>query len=245
MSMLASVHKGPQIKPRRTVLYGVHGIGKSTWGSKWPNAIFIPTEDGISDLDVHSFPLCKDAITASKCVLELVKEDHDYKTVVVDTADWLERLIWQRVCEQDNKEAISDFGYGAGYEKSAAKFKGFLAALDHVREKGMHVVILAHCEIKRFENPEGDSYDRYVPKLHRSTSALLQEWADEVLFACYKTLVRKEESGFNKERGIGISTGERIIRTTEKPAHLAKNRLSLPEELPFDFKSYAKYLKVG
>jgi hypothetical protein len=86
------------------------------------------------------------------------------KTLVVDTADWLERLIWQRVCEQENKEAISDFGYGAGYEKSAAKFKGFLAACDHLRDTGMHIVVLAHCEIKRFENPEGDSYDRYVPK---------------------------------------------------------------------------------
>jgi len=244
MSILEKINKGKQSRPRRTVLYGVHGIGKSTWAAQWPKAIFIPTEDGIGDLDVDSFPLCRDAITASQCVIELAgPEDHGYQTVVVDSADWLERLIWKRVCEQEGKDAITDFGYGTGYGKAATKFEGFLSGLNSCRSKGMHVVVLAHCEIKRFENPEGDSYDRYVPKLHRDTSAMLQEWADEVLFACYKVSVIKNDEGFNKERGVGLGSGERVIRTTERPAHLAKNRLNLPEEIPMNFAEYLPYLR--
>jgi len=242
MSLLESVRKGPSPKPRRTVLYGVHGIGKSTWAAQWPDAVFVPTEDGISDLDVASFPLCLDLNSAYQAIVELGSGEHEFKTVIIDSADWLERLIWKRVCEKDGKKAITDFGYGSGYGKSASVFSDLLNALNCCRDVGMHVVLLAHCEVKRFENPEGDSYDRYVPKLHRDTAALMQEWADEVLFACYKVNVRKSDEGFNKERGVGVGAGERVIRTTERPAHLAKNRLGLPDELPLDFSAYQKHL---
>lgn len=242
MSLLESVRKGKSVRPRRTVLYGVHGIGKSSWAARWPGAVFVPTEDGISDLDVASFPLCTDLVAAHGAIIELGGGEHEFKTVVVDSADWLERLIWRHVCSKEGKKAITDFGYGAGYGKSAAIFADILAALNGCRDVGMHVVLLAHSEVKRFENPAGDSYDRYVPKLHRDTAALLQEWADEVLFANYRVDVRKASEGFNKERGVGIGTGERVLYTTERPSHMAKNRLSLPEELPLDFDAYSSFL---
>lgn len=243
MSLLESVRRGPAPRPRRTVLYGVHGIGKSSWAAQWPGAVFVPTEDGISDLDVASFPLCRDMTDAYQAIIELGGGEHEFKTVVIDSADWMERLIWKKVCENDGKKAITDFPYGTGYGKSASIFSDVLGALNCCRDVGMSVVIIAHCEIKRFENPEGDSYDRYVPKLHRDTAALLQEWADEVLFACYKVNVRKtDEGGFSKERGVGLGTGERVVRTTERPAHLAKNRLGLPDEIPLSFDEYSKYL---
>lgn len=243
MSLLDRVKKGPSPRPRRTVLYGVHGIGKSSWAAQWPNAVFVPTEDGIADLDVASFPLCRDMNDAYQAIIELGGGEHEFQTIVVDSADWMERLIWKKVCENEGKKAITDFPYGTGYGKSASIFSDVLGALNCCRDVGMHVVVLAHCEIKRFENPEGDSYDRYVPKLHRDTAALLQEWSDEVLFACYKVNVRKtDEGGFSKERGVGLGTGERVVRTTERPAHLAKNRLGLPDEIPLSFDAYSQYL---
>lgn len=242
MSLLESVSRGRTPKPRRTVLYGVHGIGKSTWAAKWPSPVFVPTEDGINDLDVASFPLCLDLNSAYQAVIELGGAEHEFKTAIIDSADWLERLIWKKVCSNDGKKAITDFPYGTGYGKSASIFADILNALNACRDAGMHIVIIAHCEIKRFENPEGDSYDRYVPKLHRDTAALLQEWADEVLFASYKVNVRKTDEGFNKDRGVGVGAGERVIRTTERPAHLAKNRLNLPDELPLEFDAYSKFL---
>ncbi len=93
--MLERIQKGKQQRPRRTVLYGVHGIGKSTWASRWPKPVFIPTEDGIADLDVESFPLAKTLQQAWEPVMWLGAEgaEHNYKTVVVDSADWLELLI--------------------------------------------------------------------------------------------------------------------------------------------------------
>jgi len=108
----------------------------------------------------------------------------------------------------------------------------------------MIIVLIAHAKIERFENPETDTYDRYVPRLHRLASAMIQEWCDEVFFATYKVYTKKSDEGFNRTRTHGIGTGERIIRTTERPAHVAKNRLNLPDELPLDWEAYSKYFST-
>jgi hypothetical protein len=138
-------------------------------------------------------------------------------------------------------------------------------------ERRMMVILIAHAKIERFENPETDAYDRYSPRLNKHASArhgrfesprgrirfgslivhesvknnppvAVQEWYDEVLFATYKVHTRQTEEGFDKTRARGIGTGDRILRTTERPAHMAKNRLNLPEELPLDFRAYAEHL---
>ncbi len=109
-------------------------------------------------------------------------------------------------------------------------------------ERGMMVVLIAHAKIERFENPETDPYDRYSPRLNKHASALVQEWCDEVLFASYKVHTKQTDEGFDKTRTRGIGTGDRILRTTERPAHMAKNRLNLPEEMPLDFRVYAEHL---
>jgi hypothetical protein len=56
MGLLDSVRTGKRPGPRRVLLYGVQGIGKSTWGAQAPGAVFIPTEDGLDDIDGASFP---------------------------------------------------------------------------------------------------------------------------------------------------------------------------------------------
>jgi hypothetical protein len=102
------------------------------------------------------------------------------------------------------------------------------------------VIVIAHAAIEKFENPETVPYDRYSPRLHKLASALVQEWADEVLFATYKRAHRQGGARpSNKAKHNGVGTGERIIRTTERPAHVAKNRLNLPDELPLDYRVFA------
>ena len=138
---------------------------------------------------------------------------------------------------------IEDFGFAKGYTYALDYWKEVLDGLNGLRnDRQMMVVLIAHAKIERFENPETEAYDRYSPRLNKHASALVQEWFDEVLFATYKVHTKQTDEGFDKTRTRGIGTGDRILRTTERPAHMAKNRLSLPEELPLDFRVYAQYL---
>jgi hypothetical protein len=228
------------------MLYGVHGVGKSSFGARAPTPIFVQTEDGLGEIDVDRFPLATTYAEVMKAIGELYEEEHDYKTVVVDSLDWLERLVWTEVCRRRGLESIEDAGYGKGYVFALDLWREILDGLSALRSKRvMGVVLIAHSRIERFENPETETYDRYVPRLHKLASAIVQEWADEVLFATYRIHTKKVDEGFGRKRAQGIGTGERILRTTERPAHVAKNRLNLPDELPLDWEAYASHFNTS
>jgi hypothetical protein len=106
-------------------------------------------------------------------------------------------------------------------------------------DKGMIVILIAHCQIRRFDSPEVEPYDRYMPKLQDKANAVVREWADAVLFCNYKTVVKKDDVGFNQTNNRGISTGERLLFTSEKPAYMAKNRYSMPESIPLSWDDFA------
>ena len=207
------------------------------------SGLLVTTASGIATpADMDGKSVAAGAGTPQINQLELAAEEHDYKSVVIDSLDWLERLIWTQVCADRGVENIEDIGYAKGYTFALTYWREVLIALDWLRnERGMMVILLAHAKIERFENPETEAYDRYSPKLHKLASAVVQEWCDEVLFANYRTYAKTSGEGFDK-RAIGVSQGERIIRTTERPAHVAKNRCNLPDELPLDFRAYAAAL---
>jgi len=237
------IHTGVKKMPRRLMLYAVEGIGKSTFASLAPDPIFIPTEEGLNEIDCASFPVAATMYDVFGHMKTLMEEDHEYKTVVIDTLDWLESMIWAQVCEDKNKENIEDIGYAKGYKFALTYWQRFLNGLEMLRkEKGMMVILLAHSAIERFEDPERDAYDRYCPRMHKLASAMIREWCDEVLFACYEVDIKKEDSGFNQKRSIAKSQGRRIMHTTERASHMAKNRLSMPDTMDFMWKSYSEYL---
>jgi len=246
MTLLEQIQSGKQSAPRRLMGYGIQGVGKSTFGASAPNPIFIQTEDGLGEIDCSRFPLAESFSQVVAAISELYTESHSYQTLVIDSLDWLERLIWDEVCRKRKVDNIEDIGYAKGYVFALDYWKQILEGMSALRShKNMTIVLIAHAKIERFENPETDTYDRYVPRLHRLASAMIQEWCDEVFFATYKVYTKKSDEGFNRTRTHGIGTGERIIRTTERPAHVAKNRLNLPDELPLDWESYSKYFSTN
>lgn len=239
-AQLAKVTRGKLAKPVRVLLYGVEGVGKSTFAACAPDPIFLGTESGTSELDVARFPEPARWDDALGAVAELTNDPHEYKTLVVDTLDWLEPLCWEKVCQRPDdrgktRESIEDFGYGKGYTAALDEWRMLLARLEMLRTKrGMHVVLLAHSWIKPFKNPEGDDFDRYELKLHAKAGGLLKEWCDAVLFARYETLVEKDKN----KRVRGISTGARLMHTTRTAAWDAKNRYDLPDTMPLDWGSF-------
>ncbi|HOI55890.1 MAG TPA: ATP-binding protein [Phycisphaerae bacterium] len=239
MSLLQQIHTGRRPSPPRFVIYGTEGIGKSTTASQAPKPIFIPTEDGLDQIDCASFPLATRFAEVETALELLINEAHDFETVVIDSLDWLERLIWDVLCEQYGVASIEkvDGGYARGYTHALTHWRRVLDGLNTLRSRrGMCVILLAHAKVEKFEDPESAAYDRYSPRLHKHATALVNEWADAVLFATRKIITRQEETGFNRERtiaaGLGKDGGERVLRCVGSPACVAKNRFDLPAELP-------------
>jgi len=232
------VTSGKIQKAKKVVLYGPEGIGKSSLAAKFPNPVFIDTEGSTTELDVQRLPK-PSSWEMLKQQAQWVKQQGParFGTLVIDTIDWAEMLCNESVCAQHNKKGIEDFGYGKGYIYAAEEFGRFLNLLSDVVEAGIHVVLTAHSQIVKFEQPdEMGAYDRYQLKLGAKTgsrtAALVKEWADMVLFINYKTFsVAADDSG-RKHKAQG---GIRTVYATHHPAWDAKNRHGLPDEFPLDY----------
>ena len=242
MSLIQQIHSGPRHAPPRLMIHGTEGIGKSTTAAQAPKPIFIQTEDGLGQIDCDSFPLARSFGDVVAALSALYAEKHDYQTVVIDSLDWLERLIWDLLCEQYGVSSIEkvDGGYAKGYTHALTQWREILNGLDALRnERGMCVILLGHSKVEKFEDPEHSAYDRYSPRLHKQANALITEWADAVLFATRKIITKTEDAGFGRDRtvaaGLGKDGGERILRCVGSPSCIAKNRYSLPAELPLSW----------
>lgn len=221
---------GKQHLPPRICFYGVHGVGKSKLASRFPKPIFISTEDGLASLDVTSFPRAKTIEDVASNIKSLIKEEHDFKTAVLDSADWtIEPLI---VSDIDSKYDEKAQAYGKGQMYVAEAFREILQGFDVLRKKrGMNIILLAHSAIVRFDDPRSEGYDRFQPKIPNRCNAILQEWCDVIAFAGYKVLIKKSDAGFNQQKARGVTTGERLLHFVEQPAFVAKNRYDMPEDI--------------
>jgi hypothetical protein len=235
--------KGRVKQPLRLTLYGVEGIGKSTFGAGMPAPIFLGAEDGTAQLDVVRFPVPESLGDVREAIQTLTAEKHDFQTLVIDTLDWLEPLIWAHVCARDNEANIEAYGYGKGYSAALDEWRALIADLERLRRaKPMHVLFLAHSSIRSFKNPQGDDFDRYEMKLNAKAGGLIKEWCDAVLFANYETFAKKDEK---TKRVRGVDTGSRLIHTERRAAYDAKNRLGLPECLPLSWPDFDAAVEAG
>lgn len=222
-------------KAKKVVLYGPEGVGKSSFASQFPNPIFIDTEGSTTELNVNRLPR-PSSWTMLLQQVDWVKNE-SYKTLIIDTIDWAEMLCVQSVCSTHGKAGIEAFGYGQGYIYVAEEFGKFLNKLSDLIEIGINIVLTAHSQIVKFEQPdEMGAYDRYQLKLGQKTgsrtAALVKEWADMVLFMNYKTYSVATDDKGKKHKAQG---GTRTIYATHHPAWDAKNRHSLPDEFPMDY----------
>jgi len=233
---LANVVRGRQVRPVRVVMYGTEGVGKSTFASESPDPIFLGAEDGTAHLEVDRLPQPETWLEVLQGVRLLANEPHTYKTIVVDTLDWVEPLLWNYICKRDGKASIEDYGYGRGYHAALDEWRVLLNDLERLRyARDMHIILLGHTWIKGFRNPAGEDYDRFEMKVHNRVAGLVKEWADAVLFAVYEEFVKKDE---RTKRVRGISSGARLIYTVRTASHDAKNRYDLPETLPLNWDDF-------
>jgi hypothetical protein len=237
---MLNIIEGKEQRPKKIVIYGPEGIGKSTFASQFPDPLFLDTEGGTSNLDVRRIKCNKSWNELIAIVKEIHANPHICKTVVLDTADWSETLCTNAVCEKYRKNNIEDFGYGKGYVYLVDEYARLLSLLDQLIEVGINVVITAHAKPRKFELPEEQgSFDRYEMKLSRQVAPLIKEWSDALFFVNYKIYVVTTDTNKKKAQG-----GKRVLYTTHNPTYDAKNRFDLPEELELDFKAIAHLFEI-
>ncbi len=236
----SSLIRGGALRPPRLMIHGVAGVGKTSLAAAAPEPIFLQTEDGLGMHSTATFGLLRSFGQVMEALSALYTEDHDFQTVVVDSLDWLERQILEHTARENGWKNIEQPGYGKGYVAALDPWLSFLDGLNALRdERGMGIILIAHSEIKRFDSPETEPYDRYQPKLHARASALLQEHVDAVLFANYRVSTVRADVGFNKKVARAVGNGDRLLHTAERPAFLAKNRFGLQEQLPLHWAALA------
>lgn len=242
MSLAEVSSKGRNL-PSRYILHGVEGIGKTSWGAETPSPIFIMTrgETGLETLidsrqlpDVPHFPEVMDWQNLLSCVEALTTQDHDYKSLVIDTLNGCERLCHEYVCKQQFGGDWGErgfTGYMRGYEASLVDWMLFLNALDRLREsRSVAIVALSHTKVKPFKNPEGSDYDRFQPDMHEKTWGVSHKWADAVFFLNYEAAITTQTDPTKKGK-VRKSTQSRIMYTERRAAFDAKNRFGLPAEI--------------
>ena len=224
---MLKISKGKQVRAQKVVIYGPEGVGKSTLSSDLPSPLFLDAEGGTDHLDCERV-IANKMSDITNAVNSLQLDTQKYKTLILDTVDWVEKKMSSELCAKHNVDSIEkvEGGYGKGYTMLEESMMKFLSSLDRLREKGMHVVLLAHSKVQRHEDPElASSYDRYQLKLEKKTSALVKEWADALLFFNFVTKVTDRAGTMGSKRGVGGK--ERVLHTERTAAFDAKNRHNL------------------
>lgn len=242
MSLLEKITKKQTPRAPRIMMIGVEGVGKSTAGASMPNPVFVCGESGLVGpqfADIPSFTP-ENWGEILQFLDELDANRGDFKTIVIDTLDWVEPMLYSHVCAKNGHKNIEDFGYGKGYVVAQQEARQLLMRLDRLNSDGMNVLLLCHSQIKTVNNPVGDNYDHFESKLNAKISGIFREWCDCVLFAQFDMYTRKDGMRSKAYGGDG-----RIVQTTHSAAWDAKNRYGLPEVMPLDMTAIMEAITQG
>lgn len=234
--------------PPRVLIYGPEGIGKNTLALEFPDTFTFDLERGTppgfavaNDEDIPTFDALLEAVG------DLISEPHSFKTLVVDSADRVETMIFDHLCEQEKWSSIEQPGYGKGYKMALEKWNELVRALEYLRrQRNMAIIMLAHSEASRFDDPTTSSYSRYDLRLNEKAAGILKDNCDALLFLNQMVTVKEQDAGMNKKIVKGGGGNDRWVFAEMRPAFAAKNRYGIPDKFKFDkgkgYAFLAKYL---
>ncbi len=227
MSLLESLITTTMIAPPKLLVYGLPGIGKTTLAAS-ARAVLLDCENGAGTIPglrrtpyLESWPQMRDWL------VELARANtKDISVVAIDTIDWLlHRVTEYVVIDLDGKspqEITNTLGAAhGGYYRAREVVQNIVSRelfplLNALTARGIVILLLAHAANAKMTTPEGYDLRLAAPDLPTWIAPLFVEWADAVLYA--------HQSG-----------GERTLQTVGSNVVLAKNRYSLPAELPLQW----------
>lgn len=233
MPLPVTTNKTP--RPPRLFLYGPPGIGKTTLAASFPGVLVLPAEEGADALDVPRLPRPTTWLEALGLIDQVAADPSGYKALAIDSLTAMELLAVRHVCAEQQVKSVEEIPYGKGFPLVAALWASLLDRLEIVRSRGLAILLIGHIEVRKYEDPRSDGYDRFAPRLHKSILPMTIERCDALLCANYKVFTSSEDKGFNKQRVRAVGSGERILYCDEQPTHLAKNRYGLASEVPMSW----------
>jgi hypothetical protein len=233
---LKSLKPTRKIQPPRIILYGPPGVGKSTFASNISGAVFLDVEGGTGNLPVVRIDRDRletaDGVTAA--LNAVLSQDHGFTAVVIDSADFLEKVLQKQVAQEHGVADFGKIGYGKGPVTLVNVWRGITQLLDEIRERrNMAVVLIAHETLKKINDPDTETYDKQTLAMENKSVEHLEAWCDCIFFAKQEVYTQKD-----KQQRVRATAGDRMLYTEDCPAYLAKNRYGLPRELPFSWSAF-------
>lgn len=262
MSYLNQATK-PQVYPPIITIVGSAGTGKTTLGALFPKPIFIRAEDGSSvfdewdeDMQPMLFPALPPAridkagnLTQSTHEVltdqlrELVTEEHDFQTLVIDSITTLNTMLEVELAMRDGADSVANAsgGYHKGYTTVASWHAEIIKNCKALSlRKKMAVVFLAHTGMRKIKNSpqEASEYSIYSIDMHEKSVSLYKNESDLVVFLENETIVsgaERDKKGRQTKLGRVMDTGNRRIITAGDGRFGytdAKSRFPTPAEIP-------------
>lgn len=252
---LASITSETRRRAPRIVLLGEGKIGKSEFASYAETPIMLPIkgEEGLDDPGIQARakvpPVCNSTSDVLGWLYSLGRQEHSHRTVAIDSMSTLEPIIHSEICQRaSNAPSINEgaLAFGTGIDQACGVWRQIIEMLDALRaHKNMISILIGHVKVKRFDDPNGESYDQYQWDIHHKAASLFYRWADCILFCNTKVVVTQEKLGFHKDnvRKVGreIAPGSRFLYTQKRPSHPGGGRGvygRLPYELPLGWSHF-------
>lgn len=244
MGILDYVSNAPQSVGIRMVIAGVEKVGKTTLGCNAPRVLLIPLEQGFAGVTVNKTPMLtsyEDFLALlDEIVAKVQTQSFEYKTLTIDSATALERLIHDKVLRSDptwaagNKKAITMEsalgGYGKAYQYANELFHGVLQRFDWLANSGINIVLTCHVFAATVIDPTAGEYNTWDLLLHSPKNQkaygkreMLTQWADFLGFL-HEPIYVVEGERLNK--AVSANQG-RVLAVNRTPGYVAGNRYGM------------------